>query len=248
MASPLFSAVNKQSLADAVYAQLSERILRGSLPAGEELPAERFLAEQLGVNRGAVREGLKRLQQAGLIAVRHGGATQVLDWRTSAGLEVLPQLLMEAGGQVNAAAVRGVLALRSTLAPAIAAAAARTGTLRLADELDARVQAIRVAKDAGQRQVQALAYWAQLVTASQNIAFQLAFNTQERTYRQIWTLLTQVMDVEFRDTANLTALAQAIRKQDAKTAAAHAAAHVALGETALLAVLDAIKPSRNRSP
>lgn len=242
---PMFSAVQKRSLADAVFEQLSERIFQGVLESGRELPAERILAEQLGINRGAVREGLKRLQQAGLVAVRHGGATQVLDWRTSAGLEVLPRLLVDGRGQINVQAVQGIMALRSTLAPAVAAAAARKGGVKLADELDARLKSLGEAADAAQRQVQALAYWSSLVAASANIAYQLAFNSMDRTYRQIWHLLTQVMDVEFRDTANLTALSRAVRVRDAAAAASHAAAHVALGEAALNKLLNTL--NRNRS-
>ena len=42
------------------------RILEGKLEAGSALPSERFLAEEFGVNRHAVREALKRLEQAGL--------------------------------------------------------------------------------------------------------------------------------------------------------------------------------------
>lgn len=240
-----FVAVPRQSLADAVFAQLSERILHGGLAAGQELPAERFLAEQLGINRGAVREGLKRLQQAGLVAVRHGGATQVLDWRSHAGLEVLPQLLVDAGGRVSAEAVRGIMALRSTLAPAVAAEAARHRDPKLAERLEARVQALRAAPDASGRQVHAMAFWSAVVAASGNLAYQLAFNSLERTYRPIWNLLTQVMDVEFRDIDTLAALASAIRAGDADEASARARAHVALGEAAIAAVLKPKKRSRS---
>ncbi|MGB1580837.1 MAG: FadR/GntR family transcriptional regulator [Nevskiales bacterium] len=69
----MFEAVAKQSLSEAVFDQLRSRIIRGDLSAGDELPSERILCDMLGVNRGAVREGIKRLQQAGLVQVRHGG-------------------------------------------------------------------------------------------------------------------------------------------------------------------------------
>ena len=66
------------------------------------MPSERTLAEELGVNRHAVREALKRLQQAGLIRIAQGGATRVLDWRQSGGLEVLLDLMNAAGGAAAA--------------------------------------------------------------------------------------------------------------------------------------------------
>ena len=70
-------------------------ILKGKLEAGSSLPSERSLAEGFGVNRHAVREALKRLEQAGLIRITHGGATRVLDWRDTGGLQVLLDLLGE---------------------------------------------------------------------------------------------------------------------------------------------------------
>lgn len=237
-----FAPLARQSLADAVYRQLSQRILRDDLAAGDELPSERVLAEQLGINRGAVREGLKRLQQAALVSVRHGGATQVLDWRAEAGLELLPQLLLDAGGQINHDAVRGVMLLRSTLAPAIARAAARKPDPLLAQRLDQYCRLLIDADSAEQRQRQALAFWAVLVQGSENIAFRLAFNSMQRTYRQVQELLTRLLDVEFRDHANLSGIVRAVREGDACAAGEHAAAHVALGENAILAVLQSIKP------
>jgi DNA-binding FadR family transcriptional regulator len=188
---------------------------------------------------------LKRLQQAGLVAIRHGGATQVLDWRTRAGLEMLPRLLTSGRSEINEQAVLGVMALRSALAPAIAAAAARNANATLANELDSYVKAIAESTGPRQRQVQAHAFWTALVGGSGNIAFQLAFNSLDRTYRQIWNLLTVLMDVEFRDTLNLGGIAGAIRNSDADSASRHAAAHVALGEAALGKLIQSLKGKRS---
>ena len=91
----MFETVAKQSLSEAVFAQLRSRIISRELASGDELPSERILCEMLGVNRGAVREGIKRLQQAGLVQVRHGGPTVVLNFEEEAGLEMLPALLID---------------------------------------------------------------------------------------------------------------------------------------------------------
>ena len=77
---------------ETVHAALRGAILDGTLAPGDPLPSERVLAAEHGVNRHAVREAVKRLQQAGLIHVTHGGATRVLDWRTHGGLELLTDL------------------------------------------------------------------------------------------------------------------------------------------------------------
>lgn len=242
----MYQPLNKASLADAVFKQLSERILSGRLRDGDRLPAERILAEQLGVNRGAVREGLKRLQQAALIEIRHGGATQVRDWRQQAGLELLPQLLLDDDGQINPEAARGIMQLRSALAPAVAAAAALQGSAALADELQACWTDLETAAHAADRQQAALEFWSVLVAGCGNIAFQLAFNSMRQTYGRIQDLLSQVLDVEFRDTASLAGIIQAIREQDPATAREHAASHVSTGEAAIEQLLRALPTNRSR--
>jgi DNA-binding FadR family transcriptional regulator len=59
------------------YVRLSEtiraRILERRLKDGEALPTETELARQFAVNRSTVREALRNLQSAGLIARRSGG-------------------------------------------------------------------------------------------------------------------------------------------------------------------------------
>ncbi len=177
-----FNAVRKESLSESVYRQLSDKILSHELAPGDPLPAERALSEALQVNRGAVREAIKRLQQAGLIAVRQGGNHVVRDYLSEGGMELLPNLLVDKQGQLNGAVVRSIMAMRSSLAPDIAAAAARKGGKPLADELDALLKQMQAdSKNIRALQDQALAFWQKLVSRGGHIAFRLAFNPKAQT-------------------------------------------------------------------
>ncbi len=98
--------------------------MRGELAPESALPSERALSDALAVNRGAVREAIKRLQQAGLVAVRHGGNHVVRDFEAEGGLELLPSLLIDKHGRLDATVLRSIMAMRSALAPDIAAGAA----------------------------------------------------------------------------------------------------------------------------
>lgn len=64
-----------------LYAQIEDRfrdaITRGTLAPGSSLPAERALAEALGVSRITVRKAFARLQQDGLLRRRRGAGTVV---------------------------------------------------------------------------------------------------------------------------------------------------------------------------
>jgi len=234
----MFTAVRRQSLSESVYRQLEDRIVRQELKPGAELPAERELSERLGVNRGAVREAIKRLQQAGLVAVRHGGNHVVQDYMQEGGLELLPSLLVNKQGRVNGAVVRSIMAMRSALAPDIAAAAARRPNAALAGELDALLERMRARpSDRLALQEHALTFWKLLVEHGGNIAFRLAFNSMTKTYRQAWEVLTPVLETEFRDFDNLAAIAAAVRGGQAEAARRAGRAHVELGRAAVERVL-----------
>lgn len=237
-----FAAVRKESLSESVYRQLAGKILRGELPAGESLPAERELSEVLGVNRGAVREAIKRLQQAGLVAVRQGGVSRVLDYQEEGGLELLPSLLVDVSGRLDASVVRSIMAMRSSLAPEIAAAAAKGGGAKLARELDALIARMRKDRDdLGALQEHSHAFWRKLVERGGNIAFRLAFNSMTKTYAQVRDVLRSVLAQEFRDIDNFTAIAAAARAGDANAAREAARRHVEIGRRALDRALDALQ-------
>ncbi|MCP2291247.1 FadR/GntR family transcriptional regulator [Nocardia amikacinitolerans] len=121
--------VVKRSVSADVFEQIAADVLSGELAPGSTLPSERQLAEALGVSRPAVREALQRLAAAGLVAVRQGDATTVLDYRRGAGLEVLPRLLIREG-MLEPAVARSILEVRMHNGPKVAElAAARMGAL-----------------------------------------------------------------------------------------------------------------------
>lgn len=84
-------ATNNLSRAAEIAAVLRDEILRGQYRPGERLPSERDLAGRFQVNRGAVREALKQLEQLG-IAATHPGGVRVVPIEDST-LEVLGHLL-----------------------------------------------------------------------------------------------------------------------------------------------------------
>jgi GntR family transcriptional repressor for pyruvate dehydrogenase complex len=61
----------------AVSDHLQALILRGGLNAGDKLPSQRDLAEQLGVSRPSIREAISVLEVMGLVNVRIGSGVYV---------------------------------------------------------------------------------------------------------------------------------------------------------------------------
>jgi len=66
-------------IAEQLAGELLRRIVNGNLQAGEKLPTERDLAEQLGIARGTVKRAYARLSTLGAIAVRQGSGSYVLE-------------------------------------------------------------------------------------------------------------------------------------------------------------------------
>ena len=120
----MLDPVSRRSLPDAVFERISERIFEGQLAPGDRLPSERELAQQLGVNRNALREALKRLEQLRLVSIHPGGSTRVLDFRRSSGLDLLTAILFSGSGELRLEAARSLVELRAVLGPDIAARAA----------------------------------------------------------------------------------------------------------------------------
>lgn len=67
-----FQKVQPERLSQAVARQIELLILRGLLRPGERLPAERNLAERLGVSRPSLREAVAEMSAAGLLETRAG--------------------------------------------------------------------------------------------------------------------------------------------------------------------------------
>ncbi len=78
---------------EELYEALRTRILSDEWPRGTRLPGERELAERYDTNRNTLREAIRRLEQAGLVSVRHGQGVTVSDFRRTGGLDLVAPFL-----------------------------------------------------------------------------------------------------------------------------------------------------------
>ena len=69
---PRFSPARPVRVYERVVQQIEEAILSGAIRPGERLPSERELMTQFAVSRATVREALRVVQSAGLVASRPG--------------------------------------------------------------------------------------------------------------------------------------------------------------------------------
>lgn len=89
---PAFRAVRRGYAARDILEQLARAILRRELQPGAKLPSESELAERFGVSRIIVRQAVHGLAEMGLLRVRQGGATLILDPEDATDLRVFELL------------------------------------------------------------------------------------------------------------------------------------------------------------
>ena len=232
--------IDRRTISDQVFEQLSREIVDGRMEPGLLLPSERELVQVLGVNRGAVREALKRLAQSGLVQIQQGGGTRVLDYRKSAGLDLLGSLMIRADGEVDVRVARAVMEMRSALAPDVARLAAIRRGEGTVEQLAGLVAAMGETEDLGELQAHSLEFWDALVRAADNVAYRLSFNTLRDTYELIRGALVIIMADEVSDVGGHRDVLDAVRARDGEAARLAAEALVQRGTARVFDLLDAL--------
>ena len=75
----MYNLIRSERLYERIVQQIQARILSGDIEAGHQAAHRAALAEQFGVSRTVVREAMKVLAESGLIEVRPGRGTFVID-------------------------------------------------------------------------------------------------------------------------------------------------------------------------
>lgn len=120
----MYLPIQSSKVYERIAAQIEQRILNGELRSGDRLPTERELSEQFQASRTAVREAMKSLAQKGLIDMRPGRGTIVIDGTSQAVQHSLSLVLKL--GQTDRTV--NLVEVREILEPEIAALAAARAT------------------------------------------------------------------------------------------------------------------------
>ena len=116
----MYKLVRTSRLYEQIVQQIEESILKGALKPGDQLPAERDLAQRFGVSRTAVREAVKALREKGLVEAYSGRGTFITDGTSQAVRQSL-DLMVKIGQQDG---LTHLAEVRAILEPEIAALAA----------------------------------------------------------------------------------------------------------------------------
>lgn len=118
----LVQPIRRDRLYQGIVSQIEALLERGELKPGDQLPAERQLAEQFEVSRASVREALRSLELLGMVETRAGGGTFVRHAQADDLARPLSSLI------TRGHTVADVIDVRGLVEPAVAERAARNIT------------------------------------------------------------------------------------------------------------------------
>jgi GntR family transcriptional repressor for pyruvate dehydrogenase complex len=152
--------------ADYVFETLSHAILTGELTPGSVLATQRELSHQFGVSPLVVRQATHRLEELGLVRVRQGSTTIVLDPSEASDVRLMQlQLELATPGDRLALAAREMQVLASL--SLLALAERRIGEEQC-DELEKLVESLPDTPNGKEWLLFRLQFWGVVARATQN--------------------------------------------------------------------------------
>ena len=139
----MFEQIKKKILYEEIAGQVMKRIAEGHFRPGQQLPGERDLAVQLGVNRGSLREALRVLEFMRVVEKRVGEGVFVRDSRDSSLESLIFRLGAEDGLDYDSmkGAFEAIVIVESNMAR-LAARRAKGEELERLEELTARADSL----------------------------------------------------------------------------------------------------------
>jgi GntR family L-lactate dehydrogenase operon transcriptional regulator len=183
------AAVRRISLPDQTTALLRKEIFTGAYKPGEKLPSERELAERFGISRLTLRKALALLAQEGWIEITQGRNIVVNDFRTSVGIEVLPDLFFAcpealSNAQVMETIVENTARLGEQALMAAAKNAKPSDEARLLEILSGQTEELDI-EEFYENEFMMIH---ELLRIGKNLILQMAYNSQVRLSRRLIAL------------------------------------------------------------
>ncbi|SCK26804.1 FadR/GntR family transcriptional regulator [Streptomyces sp. WMMB 322] len=226
------------SAVDKAFHGLRHMIATGRIEAGERIPAEGELCEELGVSRGPLREAVRMLAALGALEPRHGSGTYVSPLRPEdviGSLSLTLELLPLSG-------LLEVYEIRRVLEGHVAAKAAARATPEQVSTLFSLIEAMDATDDPTEASELDHRFHAEIARAGGNptLASLLAvFRARSRKY-QVFTL-PEGPELRRKSDEDHRVLATAIADRDPGAASGAAEAHVAQTERWLRAFMPPVE-------
>lgn len=204
-----------------VFEDIEAEILSGGLAEGSALPTEQELCDRFGVNRSTVREGVRLLEQAGLL--RRVNAKRLVVARPEA-----EEAAERASRNLERHGVpfEDVIEAGSLMQPSIARLAAENATPEDIEALEAITAALKEAERSSEIIEHAMGYLSALGHATGNRAIEVMNSSLNLLSRSMLELvIDRLPNAQKRIVKAQTEITQALRARDVETATVWMARH-----------------------
>lgn len=228
-----FDKLRHESLKDSFVKQIQQMIFSGELKPGERLPAERDLAEQMGVSRSLANIGLLELESQGFLRIEPRRGSFVLDYRKDGTMATFAALMNYDAEHIDPALFSGMIEARALIESECAANAVLRASDSELDVLETQLDIMRQ-NEINDAFVEASVSFHYLLTlASHNPVYAMLFRSITPVVRH-FTVLHYTRNAHREKTIALhQALLDALRGRDPKKAAEAAKTALSLGEQTL---------------
>ena len=232
-----FQKIQPEKLAGTVVKQIELLILRGILRPGDRLPAERELAEKLGVSRPSLREAIATLQDRQLLAPKAGAGIFVADVMGAEFSETLVRLFSD-----HDEAMFDYISFRRDMEGMAAERAATHGSdtdLRVIDTVFRKMEAAHTKRNPAEESQLDAEFHLAIIEASHNVVMLHMMRAMFTLLREGVFYNRQIMFKQrtTRDTLldQHRAINDALQKRDAAGARQAVSAHLTYVEDSLTA-------------
>lgn len=212
----LYQEFTRDRLYERIAVHIEGLVSSGKLQPGNRLPAERELAEGLGVGRGVVREAVKLLAERGLVTISPGRGTFVAEVDSKRHSEQLGRFFKRGGHSYQ-----DLHAVRQILEVEIAGLAAQKATpADLAKMSQSIAEMDATVSPATQTEfIKAdTAFHAALAEATQNAVFPLFMDVLMDLLEEPRFLMSKMADVPARSQAHHRLIFESVQRGDAAAA------------------------------
>jgi len=230
--------IKRISLSDAVTDRIISQIQEGRYRAGDRLPTERELAEQLGVGRTSVREGLRFLEKLGVLEIRQGMGTVV---RSLSLGEVFEHLVpVQTIIELPDRDVRDIMHVRRVLEAESAQLAAQHATDRQLGRLEELLHGMAASLEKPRDYLEMdLEFHVVVAEAASNPVLAQLVNLIRDIYTRYFEIVLRDPEMNKTSLGFHRRLYAALRDHDADAARQHILAHLSQAERDMLKLLNA---------
>jgi GntR family transcriptional regulator, transcriptional repressor for pyruvate dehydrogenase complex len=230
--------IKRISLSDAVTDRIISQIQEGRYRAGDRLPTEREIAEQLGVGRTSVREGLRFLEKLGVLEIRQGMGTVV---RSLSLGEVFEHLVpVQTIIELPDRDVRDIMHVRRVLEAESAQLAAQHATDRQLGRLEELLHGMAASLEKPRDYLEMdLEFHVVVAEAASNPVLAQLVNLIRDIYTRYFEIVLRDPEMNKTSLGFHRRLYAALRDHDADAARQHILAHLSQAERDVLTLLNA---------